>query len=155
MGSDTAGSRASGAQRRALRAIAAFEAIKGAVALAASLGFLGLLHHDPHRLAASLIGHIGLDPGAHYPAIVLRDVDQLLGANLRSLVLAVSGYVRARSGPGKVRLGRMAGACPCAVRPLKCGTWHQRSSRPLSMAATSRWWAFSRQLAPAPHFPVA
>ncbi|HEU5297524.1 MAG TPA: DUF2127 domain-containing protein [Burkholderiaceae bacterium] len=96
MDSDTAGSRPSGAQRRALRAIAAFEAIKGTVALAAGLGFLSLLHHDLHRLAASLIGHIGLDPGAHYPAIALHDVDQLLGANQRSLVLAVSGYVLVR-----------------------------------------------------------
>ena len=97
MESGTAGSEPSGAQRRALRAIAAFEAIKGAVALAAGLGFLSLLHQDLHRLAASLIGHIGLDPGAHYPAIVLHDVDQLLGANRRSLVLAVSGYVLVRS----------------------------------------------------------
>jgi len=96
MDSDAAGSGPSGAQRRALRAIAAFEAIKGTVALAAGLGFLSLLHHDLHRLAASLIGHIGLDPGAHYPGIALHHVDQLLGANLRSLVLAVSGYVLVR-----------------------------------------------------------
>jgi uncharacterized membrane protein (DUF2068 family) len=96
MESDTAGSAPGGAQQRALRAIAAFEAIKGAVALAAGLGFLSLLHHDLHRLAASLIGHIGLDPGAHYPAIALHDIDQLLGADQRSLVLAVSGYVLVR-----------------------------------------------------------
>jgi uncharacterized membrane protein (DUF2068 family) len=96
MKSDTSGSGPSGAQRRALRAIAAFEAIKGTVALAAGLGFLSLLHHDLHRLAASLIGHIGLDPGARYPALALQDIDQLLGANHGSLVLAVSGYVLVR-----------------------------------------------------------
>src|SRR5262252_9729786 len=92
----SAGPAPSGAQRRALRAIAVFEGIKGAVALAAGLGFLSLLHHDLHRLAASLIGHIGLDPGAHYPAIALHDIDQLLAADRRSLILAVAGYVLVR-----------------------------------------------------------
>lgn len=47
-------------------------------------------------MAASLIGHIGLDPGGHYPAMVLRDVDRLLGTDLRSLMLAASGYVLVR-----------------------------------------------------------
>ena len=31
-----------------LRAIALFEAVKGLAALAASIGFLGLLHHNLH-----------------------------------------------------------------------------------------------------------
>jgi uncharacterized membrane protein (DUF2068 family) len=79
--------------RRALRAIAVFEAIKGAAALAASLGFFSLLHHDLHRLATALISHFGLDPGGHYPAIVLRYADALADANLRNLVLLATGYV--------------------------------------------------------------
>jgi len=84
------------ATRRALRSIAAFEAFKGIVALAAGLGFVSLLHRDLHRIAASLIGHVGLDPGSHYPAIVLRTVDMLGAANLRSLLLAVAGYAMVR-----------------------------------------------------------
>jgi uncharacterized membrane protein (DUF2068 family) len=84
------------ARTRALRAIAAYEAVKGVVALAASLGFLSLLHRDLHQIAASLIGHVGLNPGAHYPAMVLRDVDQLVGANLRPLMLAACVYVVVR-----------------------------------------------------------
>ena len=83
-------------QRRALRAIAAFEAFKGVVSLAASLGLLSLLHRDLHQIAVALIGHIGLDPGSHYPAIVLHDIDQLHDANLRSLMLAAAGYVLVR-----------------------------------------------------------
>ncbi len=83
-------------RRRALRAIAAFETLKGVTALTAGVGLLGLLHHDLHRLAAALIGHIGLDPGSHYPALFLRDVDVLRDANLRSLMLACAGYVLAR-----------------------------------------------------------
>jgi uncharacterized membrane protein (DUF2068 family) len=84
------------ARTRALRAIATFEAVKGVVALAASLGFLSLLHRDLHQIAASLIGHIGLSPGARYPALVLRDVDQLVDADLRPLMLAASAYVLVR-----------------------------------------------------------
>lgn len=53
-------------RRRALRAIVGFEALKGVVALTACLGFLSLLHHDLHPVAASLIGHVGLDPGGHH-----------------------------------------------------------------------------------------
>ena len=80
----------------ALHAIAGFEALKGIVALAAGLGFLSLLHQDLHHIAVSLIGHIGLDPGGHYPVIILNDVDKLLAANRVSLILAVSAYVLVR-----------------------------------------------------------
>ena len=83
-------------RRRALRTIAGFEAFKGVVAMAASLGFLSLLHRDLHHLAASLIGHIGLDPGGHYPALLLHNLDRLLGADVRSLLLAVYAYVLVR-----------------------------------------------------------
>lgn len=80
----------------ALRAIAGFEALKGFVALSAGLGFLSLLHQDLHHIAASLIGHVGLDPGAHYPAILLKDIDQLLSADRRTLLLTVAAYVIVR-----------------------------------------------------------
>ena len=81
---------------RALRTIAGFEALKGIVAMAASLGLLSLLHRGLHQMAAALIGRIGLDPGSHYPAIVLRDIDQLRDANLRSVMLAAAAYVFVR-----------------------------------------------------------
>ena len=81
------------ATRRALRTIAVFEAVKGATALAASLGLLSLLHQDLHRLAVELIERFGLIPGEHYPAIILHYADVLADANLRSLVLLAAGYV--------------------------------------------------------------
>jgi uncharacterized membrane protein (DUF2068 family) len=81
------------ARRRALRTIAVFEAAKGAIALAASLGFLSLLHHDLHGLAAELIEHFGLKPGGHYPLIILHYADVLADTNLRVLVLLAAGYV--------------------------------------------------------------
>ena len=66
------------------------------VALAAGLGFLSLLHRDLRHIAASFIGHIGLDPEGHYPAIILNNIDKLLAANRGVLLIAVSAYVLVR-----------------------------------------------------------
>jgi uncharacterized membrane protein (DUF2068 family) len=82
--------------RAALRSIAVFEALKGAGALAASLGFFSLLHHDLHHLAVALIGHFGLDPEGRYPAMVLHYADVLADQNVRNLVLLAAAYVLLR-----------------------------------------------------------
>jgi uncharacterized membrane protein (DUF2068 family) len=85
------------ARRRALRTIAAFEAAKGATALAASLGLLSLVHHDNlHQVLTALIERFGLNPGERYPAAVLRYADVLANTNLRSLVLLATAYVLLR-----------------------------------------------------------
>ena len=84
------------AQRRALRTIAIFESIKGATALAASLGLLSLLHRDLHQLAEALIGHFGLQPGARYPSLILHGAEVLQDADRRALVLLAAGYVLLR-----------------------------------------------------------
>jgi uncharacterized membrane protein (DUF2068 family) len=83
-------------KRRALRAIAMFEAVKGALALAACLGLLSLLHHDLHHLATVLISRVGLDPGAHYPTLLLHYADVVQDANLRTLVLGAAAYIAVR-----------------------------------------------------------
>lgn len=82
--------------RRTLRAIAAFEAFKGGLAVAAGLGLLGTLHHNLHAIAVTLIGHIGLNPGDRYPAMALRNMDQLLSQDLHLLLLAAGGYATLR-----------------------------------------------------------
>jgi uncharacterized membrane protein (DUF2068 family) len=84
------------ARRRALRTIAVFEAVKGVAALAAALGLLRLLHHDLHRLAVDLIGHLGLDPADHYPSMMLQYADLLASTNVFTVVLLVTGYVLLR-----------------------------------------------------------
>jgi uncharacterized membrane protein (DUF2068 family) len=84
------------AMRRTLRTIAAFEAAKGVTALAASLGLLSLLHHDLHQMAVALIGHFGLDPGGHYPTIILHYADLVENADQRALVLLAAGYIALR-----------------------------------------------------------
>jgi uncharacterized membrane protein (DUF2068 family) len=82
--------------RPALRAIALFEAVKGAIALTAGLGLLGLLHHDLHAIGASLIDHLGLDADARYPALVLQRIDQWQSADAWPLLLLIAGYVTVR-----------------------------------------------------------
>lgn len=84
------------AKRRALRAIAIFEATKGIAALAAIIGVLDLMHHDVRHLAMELIGHFGLNPDARYPSILLHYADLLPGANVRSLVFVAFGNILAR-----------------------------------------------------------
>lgn len=104
---------------RMLRGIAGFEAIKGVVALAAVLGLLGLLHHDLHHAAATLIGHIGLRPGGHCPSLALAQLDQWLAADRGPLLLAAAGYIALRfteayglwhARPWGERLGAWSGA---------------------------------------------
>jgi uncharacterized membrane protein (DUF2068 family) len=104
---------------RLLRGIAGFEAVKGLLALAAVLGLLGLVHHDLHRAAATLIGHIGLRPGDHYPAVALGELDKWLAADRRPLLLAAAGYIVLRfteayglwhARPWGERLGAWSGA---------------------------------------------
>ncbi len=84
------------AKRRTLRAIAAFEAIKGMAALAAIIGVLDLMHHDVRHLAIALIGRFGLNPDDRYPSILLRYADLLPGANARLLVSLALGYILVR-----------------------------------------------------------
>lgn len=85
-----------GAGLRALRTIAGFEALKGTVALLAGAGLLGLVHHDLHRFAVSLIGHVGLTPGERYPAMLLSRIDLWAREDLRWLLLAITAYAALR-----------------------------------------------------------
>ncbi|MDB5815393.1 MAG: hypothetical protein JWM03_1629 [Rhodocyclales bacterium] len=84
------------AKRRALRAIAIFEAIKGFAALIAIIGVLDLMHRDARHLAVELIGRFGLKPEGHYPSILLHYADLLPGANVHSLVILAVAYIALR-----------------------------------------------------------
>ena len=56
----------------ALKAVAAFEALKGLVALAAASGAPLLVHRDLHQLALLLVEHTHLNPAAKYPSIFIE-----------------------------------------------------------------------------------
>jgi uncharacterized membrane protein (DUF2068 family) len=84
------------AKRRAIRAIAIFEAIKGFAALIAIIGVLDLMRRDVKHLAIELIGRFGLQPDGHYSSILLHYADLLTGANVHSMVLLAVAYITLR-----------------------------------------------------------
>jgi uncharacterized membrane protein (DUF2068 family) len=84
------------ARRRALHAIAVFEAVKGLAALAASIGLLGLLHYDVRRVAVALLWRFHLDPQTHYPELLLHYADLLNAIDLRTLAPVAVAYITVR-----------------------------------------------------------
>ena len=86
------------ARRRALHAIALFEAVKGVAALLASIGVLGLLHRDNgiRGLALALLWRFHLDPSTPYPELLLHYADLLSAINLRSAAPVAAAYITIR-----------------------------------------------------------
>lgn len=79
-----------------MRSIAVLEGVKGALAIAATLGLFSLLHRNLHHMAATLIGHFGLIPGDRYPALLLHYADLVEDTNRRTLALLALAYVAVR-----------------------------------------------------------
>jgi uncharacterized membrane protein (DUF2068 family) len=84
------------AERRALHAIALFEALKGAVVLLAASGLLTLIHRDVHAVAARLIEHLHLDPASRYPRIFLDAAANLHDGRLLLLAAGAAVYALLR-----------------------------------------------------------
>jgi uncharacterized membrane protein (DUF2068 family) len=83
------------ARRRALHAIALFEAVKGFAALFASIGLLSLLQQDSdiRGLALALLWHFHLDPSTRYPELLLHYADLLSAINLRTMAPVAVAYI--------------------------------------------------------------
>jgi uncharacterized membrane protein (DUF2068 family) len=82
--------------RRAIRAVAAFEATKGVLVLLAASGLLALLHEDLHAIAARLIGHLHLNPAARAPRIFVDALANLDDRRLVGLALGAAAYAACR-----------------------------------------------------------
>lgn len=80
----------------AFRAVALFEAGKGALALLGASGVLMLLHHDLRHMAMRLVEHTHLNPAARYPRLFLDAVDRLQDMRLWLLVLGALVYAAIR-----------------------------------------------------------
>ena len=78
--------------RRAIRAVAAFEAFKGFLALVAASGLLLFVHKDLHDLAVRLVEHAHLDPAAHYPSIFIVAATHLSNARFTLIALGAAAY---------------------------------------------------------------
>jgi uncharacterized membrane protein (DUF2068 family) len=77
---------------KAVKAVAVFEALKGAVVLLASSAVLSLAHRDLYALALSLLAHTHLNPAAKYPQIFLSAASHLHNTRLVGLALGAAGY---------------------------------------------------------------
>jgi uncharacterized membrane protein (DUF2068 family) len=91
----------------AIRAVALFEAAKGAVVLLAGFGVLSLIHRDAQHVADVIVRHLHLNPARHYPQIFLHAAERMTDRTLWMLVAGALGY--------------------CAVRFVEAyGLWRQR-----------------------------
>ncbi len=68
--------------QESIRAIAVFEAVKGAFVLVAGFGLLGLLHQDAHRIACEFISKVHLNPAQKYPKIFINLADHITDGRL-------------------------------------------------------------------------
>ncbi len=85
------------AVRTGLRTVAAFEAAKGLVVMAAGLGLLALLHHDVQRAAETLVRHLHLNPARHYPRVFLEAAARVTDARLWLLAAGAFAYSTVRA----------------------------------------------------------
>jgi uncharacterized membrane protein (DUF2068 family) len=68
--------------QESIRAIAVFEAIKGALVLTAGFGLLHFLHKDAHRIAYEFISRVHLNPVQKYPKIFIDLADNITDGKL-------------------------------------------------------------------------
>ena len=83
-------------ERKAIRAVAAFECFKGVVVILAATGVLALVHQNLHELAARFVEHLHLDPAARYPQIFLDAVNRIQDMRLWTLALGAGAYAAVR-----------------------------------------------------------
>lgn len=75
-----------------IRAIALFEAAKGALVLLAGFGLLGLLHRDVQAMAERLVRFSHLNPASKYPRIFVDAATRVTDAQLWLLAAAAAAY---------------------------------------------------------------
>jgi uncharacterized membrane protein (DUF2068 family) len=81
---------------RTVRAVALFEATKGALALLAASGALSLLHHDARRIVEGLAGRLHLNAAKKYPNIFVEAAGHPTDARLWVLATMAAAYALVR-----------------------------------------------------------
>jgi uncharacterized membrane protein (DUF2068 family) len=84
------------ATSKAVRSIAAVEALKGTLVLLAGAGLLGFLHRDVQAIAERLVAHLHLNPAHHTPQIFLEFASHVDDARLARLAMLAAGYALLR-----------------------------------------------------------
>ena len=80
-----------------LRAVAVYEAAKGALVLVAGFGLLSLIHRDAQYFAEQLVAHLHLNPAKGYPRIFIDATSKVTDAKLWILAGAALGYAAVRA----------------------------------------------------------
>ena len=80
----------------AVRAIALFEALKGAIVLLAATGLAALIHKDLNTLAERLVEHAHLNPASKYPHIFLDALSRVQEPRLAWLAVGAGAYATLR-----------------------------------------------------------
>ena len=79
-----------------LRAIATFEAIKGVVVLALSLGLLGLIHKDVEQTVENLLSHLHVNAEHRLGKVILHAASTTTDARLWALAGGAVAYSAVR-----------------------------------------------------------
>jgi uncharacterized membrane protein (DUF2068 family) len=79
-----------------VRAVALFEAAKGALVVLAGCGLLALVHRDAQHVAESLVRHTHLNPARHYPRIFIDAAGRLTDYRLHLLAAGAFAYATVR-----------------------------------------------------------
>jgi uncharacterized membrane protein (DUF2068 family) len=79
-----------------VRIVAAVEAAKGALVLAAGLELFALVHRDVQAIAERIVEHFHLNPASRYPRILLDAAGALNDERLVVLAMGAIAYSTAR-----------------------------------------------------------
>jgi uncharacterized membrane protein (DUF2068 family) len=79
-----------------LRAVAAFEAVKGAIVLVAGFGVARLIHRDIEQVAEDLVERLHLDPAKKFPRIFLDLIANASDTQLWALAALAMTYAALR-----------------------------------------------------------
>jgi uncharacterized membrane protein (DUF2068 family) len=79
-----------------VRIVAAFEAAKGLLVLAAGFGLLSVVHKDVRSVAEELVGHLHLNPASRSPRIFLDAAERFSDVRLWLLALFAFAYAALR-----------------------------------------------------------
>jgi uncharacterized membrane protein (DUF2068 family) len=79
-----------------LRAVAAFEALKGVIVLVAGFGLARIIHGDVQQAAEDLVDRLHLDPAKKYPRIFLDLAANLSDGQLWALAALAMVYAALR-----------------------------------------------------------
>ena len=82
--------------QRGLRAVAIFEAFKGAIVLIAGFGLLSFIGRDAEQIAEQIVHRMHLNPAHHYPQIFLEAAAKVNNTHLVLLAIMAMLYTTIR-----------------------------------------------------------